>query len=138
MHLIPGRSAAVDRSGETIDHAGFRLEGYSKYREKLDALDIHYSTMDLPELNERRLFVRTPAGILLELVLGERRVGVIRVVMGTSGVVQVFGRQHDEPFHALWRPASKKRQGTKSREVGHRRCRGRYGDLAAVPDLSAA
>jgi hypothetical protein len=119
-----GAFLSLDRSGETIDHAGFRLEGYSKYREKLDALDIHYSTMDLPELNERRLFVRTPAGILLELVLGERRVGVIRVVMGTSGVVQVFGRRHDEPFHALWRSASKKRQGTKSWEVGHRRCCG--------------
>jgi ABC-type uncharacterized transport system substrate-binding protein len=25
--------------------------------------------------------------------------------------VQVFGRRHDGPFHALWRPASKKRQG---------------------------
>ena len=24
--------------------------------------------------------------------------------------VQVFGRRHDEPFHALWRPASKKRR----------------------------
>src|SRR5712691_3901796 len=34
---------------------------------------------------------------------------------GQSVFVQVFGRRHDEPFHALWRPASKKRQGTKSR-----------------------
>src|SRR6267154_5106532 len=41
-----------------------------------------------------------------------------------SAHVKVFGRRHDEPFHALWRPASKKRQGTKSREVGHRRCCG--------------
>jgi hypothetical protein len=41
--------------------------------------------------------------------------------------VQVFGRRHDDPLHALWRPASKKRQGTKSREVGHRRCSGRWG-----------
>jgi catechol 2,3-dioxygenase-like lactoylglutathione lyase family enzyme len=71
VHLIPGRSSRVDRSGETIDHAGFRLEGYSKYREKLDALDMQYSTMDLPELNDRRLFVRTPTGILLELVFRE-------------------------------------------------------------------
>jgi len=45
--------------------------------------------------------------------------------------VQVFGRRHDEPFHALWRPASKKRQGTKSREVWRWRCSGRYGDLMA-------
>jgi hypothetical protein len=50
-----------------------------------------------------------------------------------SPVVQVFGRRHDEPFHALWRPASKKRQGTKSREVWHWRCCGRYGDLIAAP-----
>jgi hypothetical protein len=50
-----------------------------------------------------------------------------------SDVVQVFGRRHDNPFHALWRPASKKRQGTKSREVAHWRCNGRYGDLMAAP-----
>jgi hypothetical protein len=51
-----------------------------------------------------------------------------------SGCVQVFGRRHDEPFHALWRPASKKRQGTKSREVWHWRCGERYGDLMAAPN----
>ena len=50
-----------------------------------------------------------------------------------SACVQVFGRRHDEPFHALRRPASKKRQGTKSREVGHWRCCGRYGDLIVAP-----
>jgi len=37
---------------------------------------------------------------------------------GYSAAVLVFGRRHDESFHALWQPASKKRQGTKSREVG--------------------
>jgi hypothetical protein len=42
-----------------------------------------------------------------------------------SGPVQVFGCRHDEAIHALRRPASEKRQGTKSQEVGHRRCRGR-------------
>jgi len=50
-----------------------------------------------------------------------------------SALVQVFGCRHDQPFHARWRPASKKRQGTKSREVWHWRCRGRYGDLIAAP-----
>jgi hypothetical protein len=50
-----------------------------------------------------------------------------------SVILQVFGRRHDEPFHALWQPASKKRECTKSREVWHRRCSGRYGDLMAVP-----
>jgi hypothetical protein len=57
-------------------------------------------------------------------------------VSQTSEFVQVFGCRLDEAIDALRRPASEKRQGTKSREVGHRRCRGRYGDLTAVRDLS--
>jgi len=71
VHLIPGGGAAVGRDAETIDHVGFRLERYAAYRAKLDASAIPYSTMDLPELGERRLFVRTPGGILLELVFRE-------------------------------------------------------------------
>ena len=44
--------------------------------------------------------------------------------------VQVFGRRNVEPIHALVGPASEKRQGTKSRWVGHWRCRGLYGELS--------
>jgi hypothetical protein len=36
---------------------------------------------------------------------------------------------NDERRVVLRRPASKKRQGTKSREVSRRLCRERYGDL---------
>jgi hypothetical protein len=36
-----------------------------------------------------------------------------------SGCVQVFGRRHHGTIHGLRRPASEKRQGTKSRWVGH-------------------
>jgi len=46
-----------------------------------------------------------------------------------SVTVQVFGRRDDETLHALRRPASEKRQGTKSREVARLRCGGLYGDL---------
>ena len=35
---------------------------------------------------------------------------------GMSLIVQVFGRRNAETIDALGRPASKKRQGTKSRE----------------------
>ncbi|MGE5165660.1 MAG: hypothetical protein ACM3IH_16755, partial [Sphingobacteriales bacterium] len=34
-----------------------------------------------------------------------------------SPCVQVFGRRHDRTIYALQRPATEKRQGTKSREV---------------------
>ncbi|CUW96673.1 MULTISPECIES: VOC family protein [Rhizobium/Agrobacterium group] len=68
VHLIPGGGAAVSRDAEVIDHVGFRLEGYGAFRRRLDETGIRYSTMDLPELGEQRLFVRTPGDILLELV----------------------------------------------------------------------
>ncbi len=68
VHLIPGGGGTVSRDAEIIDHVGFRLEGYDAFRRKLDTTGIPYSTMDLPELREQRLFVRTPGGILLELV----------------------------------------------------------------------
>jgi hypothetical protein len=63
--------------------------------------------------------------------LGHSRLNPDCLVM--SEFLQVFGRRHDEPFRALRRPASKKREGTKSREVGYRWCSGRYGDLMAAP-----
>jgi catechol 2,3-dioxygenase-like lactoylglutathione lyase family enzyme len=76
VHLIPGGGGPVDRRGETIDHVGFRLTGYDSHRRRLDALGVAYSTMDLPELGERRLFVQTPRGILLELVFREKTIAV--------------------------------------------------------------
>ena len=68
VHLIPGGGAPVGRSAEAIDHIGFRLDGYDDFRAGLDIKEIPYSTMDLPDLGERRLFVRTPGQILIELV----------------------------------------------------------------------
>jgi catechol 2,3-dioxygenase-like lactoylglutathione lyase family enzyme len=68
VHVIPGRGGHFDRNGETIDHVGFRVSGYDRYRDKLTALGVRYSLMDLTELDERRLFIRTPTGVLLELV----------------------------------------------------------------------
>ena len=41
----------------------------------------------------------------------------------------VFGCRHDVAIRALRRPATEKRQGTKSREVGHRLGSGRYEGL---------
>jgi hypothetical protein len=48
--------------------------------------------------------------------------------------VQVFGRRDDYTINALLRPASKKRQGTKSREV----CRGSAaGAVGILPRVRA-
>jgi hypothetical protein len=45
---------------------------------------------------------------------------------------------NEEALLALGRPASKKRQGTKSRKVWHRLCRERYGDLIFAPAVTDA
>ncbi len=44
-----------------------------------------------------------------------------------TAYVQVFGRRDNGTMHALWWPASKKRQGTKSRDVGGNRAAGAMG-----------
>ena len=54
-----------------------------------------------------------------------------------SAFVQVSGRRHDEAIDALMRPATEKRQGTKSRSEVHRWCRGLYGGLTAAHELEA-
>jgi hypothetical protein len=52
-----------------------------------------------------------------------------------SESVQGFGRRHDEPFHALWRLASKKAPRHEIAGRMRERSRGRYGDFAAGPGL---
>jgi len=71
VHLIGSHGSGFDGAPEAFDHVGLRLEGYSTFRAKLDRLGIPYSMMDLPELDERRLFFRTPSGLLLETVFTE-------------------------------------------------------------------
>jgi catechol 2,3-dioxygenase-like lactoylglutathione lyase family enzyme len=73
VHLIPGYGGPADRMGETIDHVGFRLADHGGMRRKLDGFSIPYSRMELPELGERRLFIRTSTGILLELVFRDTK-----------------------------------------------------------------
>ena len=52
--------------------------------------------------------------------------------LATSAYVQVFGCRDAEILPSLGQPASEKRQGTKSRDVGHRQYSQRYGDLASA------
>ena len=71
VHLVPASGGDVDRECEGIDHIAFRLKDYDAMCRKLVSLETNFTKMDLPELGERRLFVATPLGILLELVFRE-------------------------------------------------------------------
>ena len=71
IHLIGARGYGADTSAEAFDHVGIHLEGYAAFRARLETLEVPYSTMDLPEITERRLFFRTPSGPLLEAVFNE-------------------------------------------------------------------
>jgi catechol 2,3-dioxygenase-like lactoylglutathione lyase family enzyme len=71
VHLIPGHGGPTDRTGEIIDHVGFRLADHDGICRKLDGLGISYTRMVLPELGELRLFILTPTAILLDLVFRE-------------------------------------------------------------------
>jgi catechol 2,3-dioxygenase-like lactoylglutathione lyase family enzyme len=71
VHIIGSQGQGIDRAAEAIDHVGFRMQGYAELRNKLDRPGIRYSTMDLADLEERRLFFRAPGGPLLEAVFSE-------------------------------------------------------------------
>jgi hypothetical protein len=57
-------------------------------------------------------------GFCLRLCKTDKNLHRLGNSRGTSAHVQVFGRRDDYTIKALLRPASEKRQGTKSREVG--------------------
>jgi glyoxylase I family protein len=71
VHIIGAQGYGIDRAAEAIDHVGLRMEGYAEFRRKLEQLGIHYSTMDLADIQERRLFFHAPGGPLLEAVFSE-------------------------------------------------------------------
>ncbi|MCK3777981.1 glyoxalase [Ensifer sesbaniae] len=66
VHIIGSYGNGYDRAAEAIDHVGFRLDNYAAFR--AHRLAFPYSTMDLAEIGERRLFMRAPGGPLLEAV----------------------------------------------------------------------
>ena len=62
------------------------------------------------------------------------RLGTLdRVLAHVAFCVGFWNAGNNETFRTLREPASKKRQGTKSREVGHRPSSGRYGSLMPAP-----
>ncbi len=72
VHLIATRGISQEFQAEAIDHVGIRLEGYAGFLKKLQSLGIRYSLMDLPEINERRIFFKAPGGQLIEAVFEEK------------------------------------------------------------------
>lgn len=71
VHIIGAQGYGIDRAAEAIDHVGFAMSGYAAFRAKLDVLAIPYSSMDLADIGERRLFLHAPGGPLLEAVFSE-------------------------------------------------------------------
>ena len=65
-------------AAEAIDHTGFFMEDYDGFKLKLTALGVPFSLMDLPEIGERRIFLHTPTGILLETVFREKPAKKVR------------------------------------------------------------
>lgn len=71
VHIIGSFGNHLDCASEAIDHVGFKLSGYAGFRSRLERVGIRYSTMDLADVQERRLFFRAPGGPLLEAVFAE-------------------------------------------------------------------
>lgn len=68
VHIIEARGRGLLRAAEFIDPVGFRMGDYDTFKAKLEHLGIAYRTTEIPSLSERRIFLRTPGGHLLETV----------------------------------------------------------------------
>jgi glyoxylase I family protein len=70
VHLIesPYHSDPTGPAAEAIDHAAFFMEDYEGFKQRLTELRVPFSLMNLPDIGERRIFLHTPTGILLETV----------------------------------------------------------------------
>lgn len=68
LHIIGVPGTDVDTASEAWDHVGFRLTDHDAFCARLNQLGIAYSRMALPELEERRIFLRTPFGPVIEVV----------------------------------------------------------------------
>jgi glyoxylase I family protein len=44
------------------------MEDYDGFKQRLTDLHVPFSLMNLPDIGERRIFLHTPTGILLETV----------------------------------------------------------------------
>ena len=64
---------------------------------------------------------------------GQNQAWCLRNTGHVAAFVQVFSRRQRKSHHALRRPAAEKRQGTKSREVGHWLAASPMGILISAP-----
>lgn len=71
IHLIQSNGNPLDQTTEGLDHVGIKLEDYQSFKQKLKGLNIEMYLMDIKEINERRIFFRTPEGVLIETVFQE-------------------------------------------------------------------
>ena len=90
----------------------FNLRGLGRAAPHLEMREVHLMTRKFLDL--LRPAKTDPSGAP-RLVVWAAVSSVADSAMSAN--VQVFGRRDDAIIHALWWPASKKRQGTKSREV---------------------
>ncbi len=71
VHIIlaaPRFQLQNNAGSEAIDHTAFYMNGFENFKSKLDRLAIFYTTMELKDIDEKRIFLHTPSGILLEAV----------------------------------------------------------------------
>ena len=71
VHIIKSDATTkeiANNATEAIDHFALIMEDYDVFKQKLIAMAIPFSLIDLPELRIRRIFLRTPQNILIETI----------------------------------------------------------------------
>jgi len=71
IHIIKspeGTAEVPNNATEAIDHFALIMENYDAFKQKLIVMEIPFKLMDVPEMNIKRIFLRTPQNILIETI----------------------------------------------------------------------
>lgn len=71
IHIIKSNSSQQNDCADTaeaIDHVAFVLEDFDHFSQHLSQLGVPSRRSDVPELGIRRLFIKSPRGILIETI----------------------------------------------------------------------
>jgi catechol 2,3-dioxygenase-like lactoylglutathione lyase family enzyme len=79
IHLVDARdrggpATGYDNRGAAVDHVAFRMSGYARLRELLEARGVAFETRIIPRNGDVQLFLEDPNGVGVELTFSASEV----------------------------------------------------------------
>jgi len=75
IHLAVDDTATPPSENQHLNHVAFQCRGMPRYVQRLDAMNVSFEDIYIPDLDMTQLFFYDPAGILIELDFLNEKLG---------------------------------------------------------------